>query len=96
MEARDQDVIVKVTDTGIGIPPGDIGRLFERFFRSELSVLQEIPGTGLGLAISHEIIQRHQGTITVESEVGKGSTFSVTLPLARANQPTIVRIEELD
>ncbi len=96
MEARDQDVAVKFTDTGIGIPTADMSRLFERFFRSELSVLQEIPGTGLGLAISREIILRHQGTITVQSEVGKGSTFCVTLPLARANQPTIVRIEELE
>jgi PAS domain S-box-containing protein len=96
MEARDKDVVVKFSDSGIGIPPGDITRLFERFFRSELSVLQEIPGTGLGLAISREIILRHQGTISVVSEVGKGSTFYVTLPQARTNQPTIVRIEELD
>jgi PAS domain S-box-containing protein len=94
VEIKDQQVIVRIADTGIGIPPTDMPRLFERFYRSEISVQQEIPGTGLGLAISREIIQRHQGAITVQSEVGLGSTFSVILPLARANHPTIILIND--
>jgi PAS domain S-box-containing protein len=96
VEVKDVQVVVRIADTGIGIPAADMPRLFERFFRSEISVQQEIPGTGLGLAISREIVQRHQGVITVQSELGKGSMFSVSLPLARAHQPTIELIGDTD
>ncbi|HEX2978942.1 MAG TPA: ATP-binding protein [Anaerolineaceae bacterium] len=77
-----QMITVEISDTGIGIPASDLPRMFERFYRSELSVQQEIPGTGLGLAISREILQRHQGSIEVESEVGEGSLFRVNLPVS--------------
>ncbi len=74
-------VIIKIRDYGIGIDPKHQQRLFERFYRVSGSKDKTFPGLGIGLYIVHEIIQRHSGTITVESAEGKGSTFSVTLPL---------------
>ena len=74
---------VTVADTGIGIREGDIPHIFERFYRGErMEGKEHIPGTGLGLAIVQEILDLHRGRVTVESEVGKGSTFTVWLPLA--------------
>jgi two-component system NtrC family sensor kinase len=70
---------VSITDTGHGINKEDIQRLFEPFFSTKEAGV----GTGLGLSICYSIIQKHQGKIDVESEVGKGSTFVVTLPLER-------------
>jgi CheY-like chemotaxis protein len=89
---EDKYIVVQVSDTGIGIPTADMPRLFERFYRSELSIQQEIPGTGLGLAISREIIQRHNGAIEVYSEIGKGSTFRVLLPVIETHRPEICLI----
>jgi len=71
--------IISVSDTGAGIPPEDIPFLFERFFRSKKPVRGE--GTGLGLAIVREIVHSHGGEIDVRSEIGQGTTFTVTLPL---------------
>lgn len=71
------NVAVSVTDTGCGIPEKNMDRIFEPFFTTK-----EIgTGTGLGLAISYEIVQTHGGTIEVESEVGRGTTFTVRLPI---------------
>lgn len=72
---------VSVTDTGIGIAKEDQEKIFERFFRVDKSRSREIGGTGLGLAICKKIVDGHNGYITVESETGKGSTFSVDLPV---------------
>jgi PAS domain S-box-containing protein len=72
---------VRVRDTGIGIAPEALPRIFEPFYRA---VETAIEGTGLGLTISREIIELHGGTISVESQVGKGSTFSIRLPLEPA------------
>jgi signal transduction histidine kinase len=69
-----------VSDTGPGISPEEQARLFERFFRGEAGRKSNAPGTGLGLAICQEIVQRHNGRITIESAVGQGSTFTVWLP----------------
>ncbi len=77
---------VGVEDTGIGIPPEELGRLFRRFERGQASIALQIPGTGLGLAISKEIIDLHHGKITVESTPGKGSLFVVWLPLDATDQ----------
>lgn len=74
-------VTIKIRDYGIGIDPKHQRRLFERFYRVSSSKDKTFPGLGIGLYIVHEIIQRHGGTITVESSEGKGSTFCVTLPL---------------
>ncbi len=72
-------VEMQVSDTGSGISPRDQAHLFERFYRGEATA-RGIPGTGLGLAIVKEIIEEHGGSVSVESEVGVGSTFTVLLP----------------
>jgi two-component system, OmpR family, phosphate regulon sensor histidine kinase PhoR len=72
--------LFEVADTGPGISPADHEKLFDRFFRSPTAIEQAIRGTGLGLAITKAIVDAHQGLITVESAVGKHSTFRVQLP----------------
>jgi two-component system sensor histidine kinase/response regulator len=73
--------VVEISDTGIGIPANEQGRLFQRFFRSSTATEQAIPGTGLGLVISRAIAEAHGGTIEVTSQPGEGTTFRVELPL---------------
>jgi len=75
-------VRVDVTDTGIGIPEGDLPRIFERFYRVDKARSRELGGTGLGLSIVKHIAQAHGGEVHVESALGEGSTFSLTLPVA--------------
>ena len=70
----DGRIAVSISDTGVGIPPENLPRIFEMFFSTKEN------GTGLGLSISHNIIERHNGEIAVQSEVGKGTTFTVYLP----------------
>lgn len=76
---EDSTVRVDVADTGIGIPSGDIARIFERFYRVDKARSRELGGTGLGLAIVKHIIQGHNGRLNVESSPGKGSVFSFTI-----------------
>ncbi len=71
---------VSVTDDGIGIPSEEQGRIFDRFFRARTAAQTDAPGTGLGLSITRSLVELHGGRIWFESEVGKGSTFHVTLP----------------
>jgi PAS domain S-box-containing protein len=73
-------VIISIRDYGVGIPKEHRSKIFDRFYRVYDDTAKTFPGLGMGLYISHEIIQRHGGEITVESEEGKGSTFTVTLP----------------
>jgi signal transduction histidine kinase len=75
-----------VVDTGLGIPENEVPRLFERFFRGSASRTRGISGTGLGLAICKEILDRHGGRITASSQAGKGSTFTVWLPVQRITE----------
>lgn len=75
-------VKISVTDYGMGISPQDKAKIFERFFRAR-DIQKKFPGLGIGLYISHEIIANHKGTLWVESEIGKGSTFSFTLPIMK-------------
>jgi two-component system phosphate regulon sensor histidine kinase PhoR len=75
-------VVISVTDTGIGIKPEDQKRVFERFYRVDKARSRELGGTGLGLSIVKHLAQSFGGNVGVESEPGKGSTFSITLPLA--------------
>lgn len=78
-EERDGLIYTYVKDNGRGIPPADINRIFERFYRVDKSRSKEKGGTGLGLSIVKHIIEGHNSTIEVESEVGKGSVFSFAL-----------------
>jgi signal transduction histidine kinase len=79
---RNGALLVEVSDSGIGIPADELPRIFNKYFRA--SVAQGFKGTGLGLTISKAIVEAHGGSINVESVVGKGSRFSVFLPLERA------------
>jgi two-component system, OmpR family, phosphate regulon sensor histidine kinase PhoR len=81
-ELQDSSVVISVSDTGIGIPKADQERIFERFYRTDPARSRESGGTGLGLSIAKHLIEAHGGRIKVESEVGKGSTFSIFLPTA--------------
>lgn len=76
----DGQVQVRVTDTGRGIPPEEVGRIFERFAQVQRADATEKGGSGLGLAIAKAIVLQHGGRIWVESEVGKGTTFAFTVP----------------
>ncbi len=80
--AVDRQVMIAVTDTGIGIPRAEQEKIFERFYRVDAVRSREVGGTGLGLSIAKHLVEAHGGRIEVESEVGLGSTFSVFLPTA--------------
>jgi signal transduction histidine kinase len=78
--SNDDELIIEVCDTGLGILPENLSHLFEKFYRAP-GVEYQVSGTGLGLAISKRIVDAHRGRIEVESHVGKGTTFTVTLPI---------------
>ncbi|MDH4138552.1 MAG: ATP-binding protein, partial [Anaerolineae bacterium] len=82
----DDSLQVDVADTGIGITPQDQERLFTRFFRADHPEVRRVTGTGLGLSITKSIVELHGGRIWVKSQLGEGSTFSFTLPLANYMQ----------
>jgi signal transduction histidine kinase len=75
-------VVLRVSDTGSGIPSKELSRVFERFYRVDRARSRETGGTGLGLAIVRHVAENHGGTVTVESELGRGSAFEVRLPSA--------------
>jgi two-component system phosphate regulon sensor histidine kinase PhoR len=78
----DKQIEISIEDTGVGIAADELPKVFEKFFRSSDPRVQEQTGTGLGLALAHEVVRLHGGKIEVESEINKGSTFNVLLPLA--------------
>ncbi len=78
--AGNGDARISIADTGIGIPSQDLLRVFERFYRVDKARSREVGGTGLGLAIVKHVVERMQGTINVQSELGKGSVFTVSFP----------------
>ena len=79
-QSGDDCVQIDICDTGIGIPEDELGEIFEEFFRASNAKKSEKDGTGLGLSIVKQIIERHRGTITAQSQQGQGTTFSVILP----------------
>jgi two-component system OmpR family sensor kinase len=81
LDRSDHYAVIQVQDTGIGIPQHDLTRIFDRFYRVNSDRSRSTGGSGLGLAIVQAIVQAHQGKLNVQSELGKGSTFTVQLPL---------------
>ena len=84
LRSEDGTAVIEVTDQGIGIEPAEQGRIFERFYRVPSPDNARIPGTGLGLTLVQHIAEAHDGHVTVRSEPGKGSTFSLFIPLEGA------------
>jgi two-component system phosphate regulon sensor histidine kinase PhoR len=81
LSRNDDTIQLQVADRGIGIPPEDMGRIFERFYRVDKAHSRKVGGSGLGLSIVETIIEKHFGSISVQSIVGSGTTFSLTLPV---------------
>jgi signal transduction histidine kinase/CheY-like chemotaxis protein len=81
-ERRGNEVVVSVADTGVGIPPEELPRVFEEFHQGGGAIERRVGGTGLGLSISKRLVELHGGAMWVESRVGHGSTFFFSLPLA--------------
>jgi two-component system sensor histidine kinase SenX3 len=81
LETRGGEAVLRVSDSGEGIPTKDLGRVFERFYRVDAARSRSTGGTGLGLAIVKHVVESHGGTVSVESELGRGSVFTVRLPI---------------
>lgn len=77
---KGNSILIQIEDTGIGIPKDELSKVFDEFYRASNAKEVERDGTGLGLSIAKQIVERHQGKIWVESEEGKGSSFSIELP----------------
>ena len=80
LHQREDLAILRVQDTGTGIPPESISHVFERFYRVDKARARESGGSGLGLAIVRSMVERNNGEITLQSTVGKGTTFTVSFP----------------
>jgi signal transduction histidine kinase len=84
-ETLRSNLSVEIADRGIGIPRAEQVKIFEKFYRVGNGLVHDVKGSGLGLSLVKHIIEAHQGTISVESDVGKGSRFTILLPLARSD-----------
>ena len=88
-EPKEGEVILTVSDTGIGIPKVDQPRIFERFYRVDVARSREAGGTGLGLAIAKHLVEVHGGRLWVDSEVGRGSQFHFSVPVFHSEPPSL-------
>ena len=80
LDCQEDNAVISVKDTGVGIPEDSIGHLFERFYRVDKARSRKSGGSGLGLSIVRNMVERNGGTIHVESKLGHGSTFTVMFP----------------
>jgi two-component Ni(II)/redox sensor kinase NrsS len=80
LKVKERTVLINIKDTGIGISPEEQKRIFERFYRVDTDRARKTGGTGLGLSIAQAIAQKHQASLRVESELGRGSLFTIHLP----------------
>jgi signal transduction histidine kinase len=87
--AKEDKLVVKVIDTGIGIPKEKMGSLFTKFYQVDPTISRRYGGTGLGLSITKQLVELHGGTMTVESDAGKGTTFAFSIPLKRKEQRAV-------
>ena len=81
LRRENDDAVLKISDSGVGIPEESITHIFERFYRVDKARARKSGGSGLGLAIVRSIVERNQGDIAVESILGEGTTFTVTFPI---------------
>ena len=93
VRASRRNVQIIVSDTGIGIAKEDLSRIFGRFWRADASRAREVGGLGVGLSVTKQIVERHHGYISVESELGKGTTFTIHLPREHTAEPSSSTIE---
>ncbi len=91
LDSYDSDAEIRVQDTGIGIAKNELSHVFDRFYRVNTDRSRHTGGSGLGLAIAKAIVLSHHGSFDVESEVGKGSTFIVTLPCDRSTRKQLIK-----
>jgi PAS domain S-box-containing protein len=97
MDVADENFVIQVSDTGIGIPEEELQRIFERFYQVDGSMSRKFGGTGLGLSLVHEIVSAHHGTIDVASQVGTGTTFTIRIPITPppAQKALLPNVQEL-
>jgi signal transduction histidine kinase len=81
LDTQEDMAVITVRDSGIGIAESEQSKIFERFYRVDKARSRELGGAGIGLAIAEWIVQQHRGSITVQSRLGKGASFSVAFPL---------------
>jgi signal transduction histidine kinase len=81
-----KDILIEVVDNGHGIAPEDVNRIFEKFYRVPRAESADQQGTGLGLTLVREIMESHGGQVTAQSELGRGSTFTLRLPIQRSSE----------
>lgn len=78
-----ENLEIRVTDTGVGIDPSELPKIFDKFYRVKSPKTRDVMGTGLGLSIVKGVVEAHLGTIDVESEPGKGTSFRILLPVIK-------------
>lgn len=90
------ELTIKVADTGVGIHPEDLPRIFDRYYQSEQPGKKAEGGTGIGLALARELARLHGGNLTAESELGKGSVFTFSLPLQEVKEETVTMLSSVE
>ena len=94
LAAKDHSIELEVEDNGIGIPREQLARIFDRFTQVEGGATRRYEGSGIGLALVKEIVALHGGTIAVESDLGRGSIFTITLPRGNVTQDHVFAVSE--